>query len=393
MSKRRICIITGSRADYGLLSGVMRLISQDDALQLQIIVTGAHLESRLGLTINEIQADGFSPDASIPIDLSDDTSVSVAEAVGQATKELASALAKLSPHIVVLLGDRYETLAAATASVILGIPVAHIHGGETTEGAMDELFRHAITKLSHLHFAAAELYAKRIIQMGEAAERVYVVGAPGVDAVLTATQSISQMDTHISNLGLFDPTFLVTYHPVTIRDGDTDDVKAISSLLAALDRFQEARILITGVNADPGREQIVRHLAEYADKYPKRVSLHNSLGQKRYLAVMRQSAVVIGNSSSGIVEAPAIGVPTVNIGDRQKGRLKAASIIDCDENTDAISKAISLALDPSFCKSICDQSLPYGGRDAARKIVAILRGCDVTKLRRKTFVDQPTVVA
>lgn len=386
---RRICIITGSRAEYGILSSLMHEIGRDGGLVLQTLVTGAHLSHKFGMTAREIEDDGYAVDAEVDLKLTDDTPLAVAEATGRAATGIAKELARLQPDMVVLLGDRYEILAAAQAAFLLGLPIAHLHGGEITEGAMDDSIRHAITKLSHLHFAAAAPYARRIMQMGEAPERVFNVGALGVDAAMALRPIDPEALDGDIGIPLRDPVFLVTYHPVTLRTGDEGIV--VDSLQSALDKFQEARIVITGVNADPGRSAIAQRMIAYAARNPQRVSLHESLGQRRYLSVMRRAAAVIGNSSSGIIEAPAFGVPTVNIGARQTGRLKALSVVDCGESADEIATAIARAVDPGFQANFARQSLPYGGGGTAEKITAVIKTADLDRLKHKVFNDLPGV--
>lgn len=388
---RRICVVTGARADYGLLSSLMREIRGDETLELVTIATGAHLLPEFGLTVREIEADGFSVDARVDIGLAADDPLEAARATGRGVVGIAEALSRLAPNAVVLLGDRYEILAAAVAAFVLGLPIAHIHGGEITEGAMDDSIRHAVTKLAHLHFAAAEPYATRILQMGETPNRVFNVGALGVDAALALRPlSRAEMDRDLG-LPLRDPVLLVTYHPVTLRD--SDERAAVDAMVAALDTVAEARVVITGVNADPGRTVVARRLADYAARHPRRVSLHESLGQRRYLSVMREAAAVVGNSSSGVIEAPALGVPTVNIGARQKGRLKAPSVIDCGETANEIAGAIARVMEPAFRRRIADQHLPYGGGGTARKIAAVLKSVDLGRLKYKIFRDLPEAAA
>ncbi|MBF0353790.1 MAG: UDP-N-acetylglucosamine 2-epimerase (hydrolyzing) [Alphaproteobacteria bacterium] len=368
---RRICIVTGSRADYGLLTGLMREISADAAMELQVVATGSHLSAAFGHTVDAIRADGFKVDAEVSLPLGDDSRLAVAHATGQALSGMAQAFERLKPNLVVVLGDRYEIFAAASAALLLGIPVAHIHGGELTLGAVDDALRHAITKMASLHFVAAHEYARRVLQMGEPADRVFEVGAPGVD--LIGGLSFQGAETLGRDLGLplFNPLLLVTYHPVTRRTGD--EGAALDELLSALERLPDARIVITGVNADAGNQVISGRMSAFASAHPDRVSLHSSLGQERYLSVMRLAGAVVGNSSSGIIEAPALGIPTVNIGARQNGRLKAYSVIDCDEDAEAIFKAIKKALGDGFRASIAGQPLPYGHGGAARMMKDVLK--------------------
>jgi UDP-N-acetylglucosamine 2-epimerase (non-hydrolysing) len=381
----KVCLVSGSRAEWGLLTGLARELAADPAFALQIAVTGSHLDPRFGGTAEEIRGQGFAIDAEAPLSLPDDGRLAIASATGSALSGLAKAYARLTPDVIVLLGDRYEIFAAAAAGLLMNIPLAHIHGGEITEGAVDDHLRHAITKMATLHFAAAEPYAKRIIQMGEAPERVFVTGAPGVDAALSL--QMLDRETLGRDLGqpLSHPLLLVTYHPVTLRTDD--EGPAIDALLEALDETPGARIVITGVNADAGREKIEARLEAFAASRKPRVTLHASLGQARYLSVMKEADAVIGNSSSGIIEAPAMGVPTVDIGNRQGGRLKAPSVISCGESKAAIAKAITQALDPAFRASIQSQTPPYGGGGAAKRMKEILAASGQLLRRPKRFYD------
>lgn len=383
---RRICIVTGSRADYGLMTGLMREITADPAMELLVVATGSHLSAQFGHTVDAIRSDGFRVDSEVPLTLKDDSRLSMASAAGQALSGMAAALERLNPDVVVILGDRYEIFAAAAAALLLGIPIAHIHGGELTLGAVDDALRHAITKMASLHFVAARDYARRVAQMGESQDRIFEVGAPGVD--LMGGISFLDAGTLGRDLGLplFNPLLLVTYHPVTRRTDD--EGAALDELLAALERLADARIVITGVNADAGNQVISQRMADFAKRHPDRVSLHASLGQARYLSVMRLSAAVVGNSSSGIIEAPALGVPTVNIGTRQNGRLRAYSVIDCAEDADAVYHAVKKAIDPGFRSSIAGQPLPYGHGGAARMMKDVLKTYSREQLAEpKSFHD------
>lgn len=387
-ARRRIAIVTGSRAEYGLLSWLARDIAADPQLDLVVIATGMHLSPRFGATIAEIRADGFDPIA-VPCLEADDDRLSIVRSVGRAVSGLAEAMTTAQPDVVLVLGDRFEILAAAQAALLLGIPLAHVHGGELTEGAVDDSIRHAITKMASLHFAAAERYARRIIQMGEPPERVFTVGAPGVDAVQRLDPLPNeQLDCDLG-LALAHPLFLATYHPVTLRTGD--DGVAVDALTAALDTVPGARIIVTGVNADNGHRVVAERLEAWVATNSARVSLHASLGQRRYLSVLRLADCVIGNSSSGLIEAPAAGIPTVNIGERQKGRLRAASVIDCSEDTGAIQAAITRALDPAFRLSYAGTPPPYGGGDTSGRILTVLKSADLSTLVRKPFCDLPEV--
>jgi UDP-hydrolysing UDP-N-acetyl-D-glucosamine 2-epimerase len=382
---RTIVIVTGSRAEYGLLSGLLRQLSENPAIAVRIIVTGAHLSPRFGETWREIEADGFRIDAKVPLDLEDDSPNSTARAMAQALSGIAAALEKLNPEIVVLLGDRYEILAAAEAALLLRIPVAHIHGGELTAGAMDDAMRHAITKMAHLHFTAADDYSRRVIQLGEDPANVFTVGAVGLDFIdeLPAFDR-DALSAHIG-IEITDPLFLITYHPTTW--GKLDPSDAIEILISALEQFPEATKLFTGVNADPGNQAIAARIAKFVNDYSDRAACVESLGRSRYFSAVRGATAVIGNSSSGIIEAPALRTPTVNIGDRQEGRLRSSSVIDCAEDAASISKAIRKAMSPAFRESLSGMAPAYGKGGAIKCIAEVLSDADLSGIVQKRFHD------
>lgn len=384
---RKICVVTGTRAEYGLLYWLMREIDEDPSLELQLIVTGAHLETRFGMTVDVIESDGFRIDARVPIDLADDSPTGIGHAAGRALSGIGAALGALAPDIVVLLGDRYEILAAAFAAMLHQVPIAHIHGGEVTEGAIDDAMRHAITKLAALHFPAAAAYRARIVQMGEDPAFVFNVGAPGLDH-LERTSLLSAAETSAAlNIPETAAYFVITVHPATL--GDADPAAEIAALLDALGHFDDHMAVFTGVNADRDRDVIARRIEEYVDANPDRARLFPSLGQRRYLSAMKRAACVVGNSSSGIIEAPALGVPTVNIGPRQDGRLRAGSVIDCAAEPAAVKAALAQALDPGFRHSASSCETPYGAPGASVRIADVLRRTDPRTLRRKSFHDMP----
>jgi len=387
MSNRKICVVTGTRAEYGLLFWLMKEIEADPDLDLQLAVTGTHLSAKFGDTVTVIEDDGFGIDERIDIEPGDDTPVGVARSLGLGVIGFGEAFERLKSDIVVVLGDRYEILAAAEAAMIARIPIAHIHGGEITEGAMDDNMRHAISKMAHLHFVAAEPYRSRVIQMGELPNRVFSVGAPGLD-------NIDKLDLPDRvdlggelNIPADTSYFLVTYHPATLSENDTS--AEAKEMLAAFDQFPDFRIVLTGVNADPGHSRIADLLSDYTARNEGRVSLHASLGQRRYLAAMKYSAAVVGNSSSGIIEAPALKIPTINIGDRQKGRLQAPSIINCAGRAADIAAAITKALDTGFRSGLDAMTQPYGSGGAAAAIKGHLKNAGLTDIVRKTFHDLP----
>jgi len=387
MAKRKICIVTGSRAEYGLLYWLMKEIQADPALQLQIIATGMHLSPEFGSTYQVIEADGFTIDAKVEMLLSSDTAVGIAKSMGLGMIGMADALDRLRPEILVVLGDRFEILAASQAALVANIHIAHISGGELTEGAIDDSIRHAISKLANFHFVAAESYRKRVIQMGESPDRVINCGDPGLDnfmrlKLLSRAELEASLGFQLAHLSL-----LVTYHPATL--GDIAPEAGMAELLKALDRFPTATVILTKPNADAGGRVLSRMVDSYAAANPGRVYAATSLGQLRYLSAMQHCDVVVGNSSSGIVEAPAIKKPTVNIGNRQKGRLQAASIIDCVEEADDIAKAITLALSADYMRTLAQTESLYGNCNASVQIKGYLKEVSLGRSPAKRFYDLP----
>ncbi|MEZ0232427.1 MAG: UDP-N-acetylglucosamine 2-epimerase [Methylophilaceae bacterium] len=386
MSQRKICVITGSRAEYGLLYWIMKEIEATPDLQLQLVVTGMHLSPEFGLTYKAIESDGFNIDDKVETLLSSDTSVGVSKSIGLGVIGFADTFHRQKPDVVLVLGDRFEILAAVQAAFISRIPVAHISGGEVTEGAVDDAIRHSITKMSHYHFVAAERYRKRVIQLGEQPDTVFNVGDPGLDNVvrlsLLSTQELSD------RIGGFDtskPYFLVTFHPTTT--GIADPEQSLGALFAALDEFPAYAVIFTKSNADMGGRRLNDMIDEYAQARKNRVLAVTSLGQLKYLSAMKYCAVVIGNSSSGIVESPAMHIPTVNIGSRQNGRLKASSVIDCLEVKDEIVIAIELAISETFKIVVNETVSLYGDCDASSAIVKHLKELDIGQQQSKKFYD------
>lgn len=382
---RKICVYTSSRAEYGLLRGVLQEIETEPTLQLQILASGMHLSPEFGMTIQEIRADGFEPDETIEILLSSDTPTAICKSMGLAMIGYGEAIERLKPDMVVVLGDRFETFCMAAAAQVCRVPLAHIHGGETTEGAIDEAFRHSITKMSHLHFASCEAYRQRIIQLGEAPDRVFNVGALGVENIRRMAFLARSELAEAIGFNLERPYFLVTFHPVTLEK-DTSEGQ-FQSLLDALDTFHEYNVIFTKANADTDDRIINRLIDDYAEKRPERCLAATSLGMHRYLSAMKYAAAVIGNSSSGIVEAPSFKVPTVNIGDRQKGRIQAASILNCSPDANAIQQTIGRALSPAFQESLPGILNPYDRPGTCSGIVGLLEKTDIFGITKKTFHD------
>lgn len=388
MILRRIAFFTSTRAEYGLLRPLMAEVASRPGLSLQTIVAGTHLSEEYGETWREIAADGFIIDARINMQVQTDDAVGIAVSAGLALTGTAEALARMQPDILVLLGDRYELLAAAQAAVLARIPIAHIHGGETTEGAIDDSIRHAITKLAHLHFPAAQAYAERILQMGESADRVWTVGAPAMDNIASLDPVPLEALEVLIGMPLRAPAFLVTYHPVTLAsDGGQ---AAMEALLAALNEHAGS-IVITGTNADPGATPIRKALQAFARANVGRVKLVESLGARCYLSLMQHVDAVVGNSSSGLLEAPAVGVPTVDIGARQRGRLRAPSVIHCEEDVSSIRQALDTALTEEHRQLAARRDSPYGHPGAAKRIIDVLQSVAIDTLC-KPFVDRPSPV-
>ena len=368
---RKICVITGTRAEYGLLAGLMKKIRDDSELDLQIIATAAHLSPEFGLTYREIEKDNFIINEKIEMLLSSDTAVGITKSMGVELISFADTLNRLKPDIIVILGDRYEMLIAATAAMIARIPVAHISGGDITEGAIDDAIRHCISKMSLLHFPSTETYRKRIIQLGENPERVFNVGAIGLDNIKNLKLLSREEFESATDFSLRKINFLVTYHPVTLSD--TPAKVTFQKLLNVLDLYPDAGIIFTQSNADNEGRIIYEMLKDYVDKNKTHTKLFQSLGQIRYLSAIQYVDAVIGNSSSGIIEVPAFYKPTVNIGVRQKGRLMPKSVICCDDDEQSIKSAIDLALSEKFLAEIKTQSNPYWNGGAVEKIFDVLK--------------------
>lgn len=383
---RKICVITGTRADYGLLYWLMHEIDDDPILQLQVVATGMHLAPEYGLTVGAIEADGFSIDARVEMLVSSDTPVGMAKSTGLGVIGFADVFARLQPDIVVLIGDRFEMFAAAQAALVARLPMAHIHGGELTLGAIDDTLRHCMTKMSHFHFVSSEPYRERVIQLGERPERVFNVGAPGLDHV-TRLKLLSRDELENElGWGFGQLNFIVTYHPATLEPEEPE--AATISLLEALDAFPHAKLVITAPNADAGGRSIRKLLEGYAAERADRVLFETSLGQVRYLSTLKLVDAVIGNSSSGIIEAPLFRTPTVNIGNRQDGRLKAQSIIDCAKDKNSIVQAIQAVLDKEFQQSLQDVVSLYGAGNASVAIMEYLKNVPLDQVVKR-FYDYP----
>jgi GDP/UDP-N,N'-diacetylbacillosamine 2-epimerase (hydrolysing) len=381
----KVCIVTGTRADYGLLKHVINEIDQDEALQLQLIVTGMHLSPEFGLTYQEIEKDGFHIDEKVEILLSSDTAVGINKSIGLGVIGMGEAISRLKPDLMLILGDRYEILAASIAALISSVPVAHLHGGETTLGAYDESIRHAITKMSKLHFVAAEDYRNRVIQMGENPKNVFNVGGLGVDSI-TKIKTISKAELE-KQLGLkFDKkSLLITYHPVTLEKNDSS-AKNMENLLSSLEKLKSTTLIFTFPNSDNDSRKLIGLITDFVNQNPN-AHLFVSLGQKLYFSCVKQVDGVIGNSSSGLLEVPTFKKGTINIGTRQNGRLKASSIIDCDVSSDKISTAINDLYSDRFQESLELTQNPYGKGGASKKIVSHIKSLDLPIDIKKIYFD------
>lgn len=383
VSCRRVCVVTGTRADYGLLNPLMKAISDDDRLELQVLATGMHLSPEFGLTYREIEQDGIRIDAKVEMLLDSDTPVGIAKSMGIGIIGVAEALDRLRPDIVVILGDRFEALAAAQAALVARIPVAHIHGGETSEGSYDDSIRHAITKIAKWHFVAADAYRKRVVQLGEAPQTVFNFGAPGLDR-LSQNEWLDRAELEESlGLKLGSPLVVVTFHPATLSD--LDPVAGLEELLAALDTIPDATVVFTFSNADAGGRALAARMRRWIQDNPERSAGFASLGQRRYLSLVRESDLVLGNSSSALIEVPALKKAAVNVGERQAGRLRATSVIDAPEERSAIAAAISRALSAEFRAGLGKTVSPYGQGGASARIRDVLREAELGT--RKTFFD------
>lgn len=382
MSRRKICVVTGSRADYGLLYWILKAIKKDPKLKLQIVATGMHLSPEFGLTRRTVESDGFRIDEKVEMLLSSDTPPGIAKSIGLGVIGFADVLDRLSPDILVLLGDRYEIFAAAQAALIAGIPIAHIAGGDTTEGAFDEAIRHSITKMSHIHFVTNEAAEKRVRQLGENPDLIFNVGSPGIDTI-RKLKRIGRPELQ-KKLGFQfrSKNLLVTFHPVTLdRETPADQFRV---LLRALNRLgKDVGIVFTKPNADSNGRPLIDMIDDFASGH-ENAKVFTSLGQALYLGLLAQVDAVVGNSSSGLYEAPSFGIPTVNVGDRQKGRLRASSVIDCPLRTEAVLKAIRKAFTLD-CSKVVN---PYGDGKSSTRIVAKLKAIrDPRVLVKKHFFD------
>jgi GDP/UDP-N,N'-diacetylbacillosamine 2-epimerase (hydrolysing) len=381
---RKICVVTGSRADYGLLRWVMQGIKEDNLMSLQILATGSHLSSLFGLTFKEIEADGFVIDKKIEVLSDSDASLGTLESIASGITGCANAFRELQPDLIIVLGDRFEVFAAATAALVMGIPVAHVHGGEITLGAFDEALRHSITKMSHLHFVAAEEYRKRVIQLGENPSNVFLVGGLGIDSMVKQQLIEKSKLAEILGVDFQEKNLLITFHPVTLEGENSE--RQMSELLLALSELKNTTLIFTMPNADPNSRKLIKMIDEFTLKHLNSKSFV-SLGQQLYLSLISVVDGVLGNSSSGLTEVPSFNKGTVNIGDRQTGRLKAESVIDCLPSKQSILDAVSRLYSFEFQSNLLDVTNPYGEGGASTRIVDILRATSLEGITKKKFHD------
>ena len=384
MNKRKICVITGTRAEYGLLYWLMKEIEADNALELQLIVTGMHLSPEFGLTYKIIEKD-FKIDKKIEMLLSSDTSVGISKSMGLAQISFAESFEELKPDILVVLGDRYEIFSAVSAAMIARIPIAHLHGGETTEGAFDESIRHSITKMSHLHFTATDEYRNRVIQLGEHPSRVFNVGGLGIDNIKRLELLNREEFEKSIDFKLAKKNIIVTFHPVTLEHSTAK--KQFQNLLDVIDTLEDTRLIFTKANSDTDGRVINKMIDEYVSKNHDKAVGFSSLGQLRYLSALQYVDAMVGNSSSGLAEAPTFKIGTINIGDRQKGRIMADSVISADPNIESIRDAFVKLYSSEFQKVLSETDNPYGDGGASKKIKDIIKKVSLDDILKKSFYD------
>lgn len=385
---RKICVVTGSRAEYGLLKPLLRRIADASDCKLQLVVTGMHLSPEFGLTYRKIEDDGFLINHKVEMLLSSDSPVGIGKSMGLAMIGFSEVWSQLRPDVVVVLGDRFEIFSAVSSAMVHRIPIAHLHGGEVTEGVIDESIRHSITKMAHLHFTATEEYRRRVIQLGENPNRVFNVGAIGIDNIVSLDLLDKEEFEQSIGFQFAKRNLLITFHPVTLESATAGD--QFEELLQAVDELQETNLLFTKSNADTDGRIIGEMIEEYVQKHKDKAIAFTSLGERRYLSALRYVDGVVGNSSSGIIEAPSFKIGTVNIGDRQRGRLMAESVIQCDPNLPSIRVAFEKLFSDEFRFSLMSIENPYGTGGAAEKIYEILKGYPLSNILKKKFYDIDT---
>lgn len=383
--KRKICVITGTRADYGLLYWVIKGLSENEDVELQLVATGMHLSPEFGLTYKQIQEDGFKITRNVEILLSSDTPIGIGKSMGLAMIGFSEVFESLGPEVIVVLGDRFEIFCAVASAMVARIPVAHCCGGEATYGAIDEAFRHSITKMSHIHFTSTDEYRRRVIQLGESPMRVFNVGALGIENINKLKLLSRKEFERCIDFKLGERNILITFHPVTLEN-QTAEVQ-FRELLEALNGFEEVKIIFTKSNSDTEGRVINFMIDDYVSKHPNKAIAFTSLGQVKYLSALKYVDMVVGNSSSGVIEVPSFKKATINIGDRQLGRIRASSVIDCEPIQGEIRKAIEYAYSESFRVKLAEIVNPYGVMNSSEKIIPILKTLNLHNLIKKEFYN------
>ena len=384
MKKTSICVVSGSRSEYGILKPLLHNLNQNDKFNLQLLITGSHLSNEFGMTVKEVENDNFNIDKKIEMLISSDTEIGISKSVGLGVISFSEALKDLSPDLVLILGDRYEIFAAAISSMILNIPIAHLHGGELTFGAIDDAFRHCITKMSNIHFAANSEYCKRIVQLGENPKSVFNVGSLGIDNIKKLKLKNKEELEKELRFKFLKKNLLITFHPETL--GDKSSEIQIKELLKALSEFKDTLMIFTMPNADNDSRIITESIKVFVSNF-KNSLFYKSLGVVNYLSFLNFVDAVVGNSSSGIIEVPSFKIGTVNIGSRQTGRIKSSSIVDCNANKDEIIQAINKIFDPEFKRDIKNISNPYGDGNTSSRIIKVIEEIDLKNYKKKFFYD------
>tara|TARA_B100000795_G_scaffold269912_1_gene261085 strand:+ start:2064 stop:3227 length:1164 start_codon:yes stop_codon:yes gene_type:complete len=385
MNKRKIAIFTGTRAEYGLLYWIIKEIHESKDLELILMVGGTHLSHEYGMTIDQIRKDGFPISDKLEFILSSETPVGISKSMALALISSAESFERNTPDLLIVLGDRFEALAITQSAMIARVPIAHIHGGETTEGLIDEAIRHSITKMSHFHFTSTDEYRKRVIQLGENPANVFNYGAPGIDSIKKIKLLNKRELSKKIHFSLNTPYFMLTYHPVTLSNSGGEE--ELNHLLQALDSYPNFNLIVSYPNADTNSRGLIERLEAYKNTNPDRVYLSHSLGQLKYLSLLKHSELAIGNSSSGLIEAPSFKIPTINIGHRQSGRISGNTVISCDAKVKDIKKSIDKATSNSFKEKIKNSKNPYGDGKSSKKIVNFIKKVDLNNILMKRFFN------
>jgi GDP/UDP-N,N'-diacetylbacillosamine 2-epimerase (hydrolysing) len=385
LNKKKIAVVTGTRAEYGILRYVIKYLKESNFLDLHLIVTGMHLSHEFGNTYKEIENDGILINDKVEILLSGDSPTSISKSIALGIISFSEIFERIKPNILLVLGDRFEIISASIAATVSKIPIAHIHGGESTEGVIDEPFRHSITKMSHLHFTCSEIYKERVIQLGENPNYVYNFGSPAIDNIYNLKLIDKKEIEKLINFEISDKCFVITFHPVTLENSSAEN--QFSELLLGLKKFKNYKLIFTYPNADTEGRIIIKMIEEFIRNNPYQSISFKSLGQIKYFSILKYSTLVIGNSSSGLIEVPSFRIPTINIGDRQKGRIKAKSVIDCLPNKESIEQAINKGISKHFQEGLKELKNPYGEKGSSKKIVKQLENVNIDKdfLKKKFY--------